>query len=111
LYRVWRDRRIRDSSTRDLAEALLYSRDVRSKASKALGVTLDLYAAEECEDAMKALQSAKQHGDKRATIAMGRFWNKRGCGDNKLVDCWPCLRTNDLLKDAAAAARKKKSPL
>jgi len=111
LYKIWQDRRIRDKETKALAEELLYSTDVRPKASKALGVALDLRAAEQCEDVSKLLVEAQEHGDKRAEFAMGRFWMKRGCGDNKLLDCWPCLRENDLLKDAAAAARKRPAPL
>jgi hypothetical protein len=112
LYRLWRDRRIRSKETRALAEELLYSKDVRKKASAALGVTLDLRAVEDgkCEEASAILERAKTKGDKRAQYAMGRFFQKRGCGDNKLLDCWPCLRTGDLLKDAAAAVRKRPSP-
>jgi hypothetical protein len=111
LYKVWRDRRIRDTQTRDLAEELLYSTDVRRKASKALSVALDLYAVEQCEEAAKILQRVPQEGDKRAALAMGRFYAKRGCGKNKLFDCWPCLRGNDLLKDAALGVRRKPAPL
>jgi hypothetical protein len=110
MYKIWRDRRIRAETTQ-LAEELLYSSDIRKKASPALSVVLDLYATEECEDVAKILERAKQHGDKRAEFAMGRFWMKRGCGENKALDCWPCLRNNDLLKDAAAEARKRPAPL
>jgi hypothetical protein len=112
LYTLWRDRRIRDKETRELAEELLYSKDVRAKASAALGVTLDLRAVEDekCDEAAKILERAKTQGDKRALYAMGRFYQKRGCGDNKLLDCWPCLREGDLLKDAAAEVRKRPSP-
>ncbi len=112
LYTLWRDRRIRDTETRDLAEELLYSKDVRAKASAALGVTLDLRAVEDekCDEAAKILERAKTQGDKRALYAMGRFYQKRGCGENKLLDCWPCLREGDLLKDAAAEVRKRPSP-
>jgi hypothetical protein len=107
IFRIDRDRLVRDKDTKQLAEDLLYSSDVRPKASPALSVVLDLDVAEACEEVAKILERAKQHGDKRAEAAMGRFWMKRGCGENKALDCWPCLRNNDLLKDAAAEARKR----
>jgi hypothetical protein len=111
IYMLSRRWDIRDKDTKQLAEDILYSKDVRPKASPALSVVLDLRAAEECKDVPKLLAKVKLQGDKRADKALGRFHSKLGCGDNKRLDCWPCLRGDDLLKDAGAAARKRKPPL
>ena len=94
----------------DLAEELLYSKDVYKKASRPLSVTLELRKVEKCEDAPKVLERAKLVGDRRAIVPMIRFFNKRGCGEKKVDDCWPCLRDGDLLKDAAAAVQRKSPP-
>jgi hypothetical protein len=114
IYKVWRDQRSPDE-TRKLAEDLLYSRDLRAKASPALSVALELWTVEgetpACEEVSKLLVRATEQGDKRAEAPMLRLHNKRGCGKNKLLDCWPCLRTGDVLKDAGAAVRKREPPL
>ena len=113
LYKLSRSWSIRSKDTKRLAVDLLYSKDVRKKASPALALVLDLKAVEDCDEAAKLLEKVKEIGDKRAQSAMGRFYSKRGCGPRKLLDCWPCLRGrgNDLLKDAVVAAKKRQPPL
>lgn len=101
---------VRDDETERLAEELLYSKDVRTKASRALSVLLDLRKIEKCEDAPKVLERAKLVGDRRSLVTLMRFHNKRGCGEKKLDDCWPCLRDGDLLKDATIAVQKRSGP-
>jgi hypothetical protein len=98
------------SETTKLAEELLYSKDVRPKASLPLAPLLDLRRAEKCEDVLKVLDSVKRDADRRAFGPLMKFHNKRGCGDKKTDDCWPCLREGDLLKDATTAAQKRSPP-
>ena len=90
-----------------LAGELLLTKDVRTKASPALNVAVDLRNVTECEQAKKLLEQAKQHADKRAVGALMRLEQKRGCGKRELEDCWKCLREGGLLKDTLAEARKR----
>ncbi len=99
-----------DKETERLAEDVLYSKDVRAKTSKALAVILDLRKAEKCDGVPKLLERAKSDGDRRALIPLMRFHQKRGCGEKKLDDCWPCVREGDLLKDAMVAVQRRSPP-
>lgn len=99
------------SPTAELAEQLLYSPEVRPRASAALATVLALRDAETCEEAEAALTRAEKEGDARALKPIGRFNARRGCGGNKLQDCWPCLRKGKLLRAAGAEVRKRPAPL
>jgi hypothetical protein len=94
----------------ELAEELVYTKDVSKHASQALSVALDLKAVEACESVLKVLERAKEHGDRRALVLLNRFFNKRGCGEKKRDDCFACLRDSDLLKEATAAVRTRRAP-
>jgi hypothetical protein len=100
------------NETYELAEQLLYSKDVRAKASPALSVILDIRKAEpeKCERVPPILERAKKDGDRRALIPLMRFNDKRGCGEKKISDCWPCLREGDLLRDAMVEVQKRPAP-
>lgn len=98
------------SDTTELAEALLYSKDVRPKASLELSALLDLRRAEQCEDVKKALADVTRNADRRAIVPLMRYENKRGCGEKKTDDCWKCLREGDLLKEAQKAVQKRPAP-
>jgi hypothetical protein len=93
-----------------LAQEALYAKDVRSKASSALSVALDLEREDSCENVVKILERAKVSGDRRALRGMDKLTKKTGCGPKKRDDCWPCLhdRGNTLLKDAIKEASKRK---
>lgn len=109
LYKVIADSYKENEQTK-VADELLYSKEVRANASFALGALLDLRKAEKCEDALKAVEKVKQHGDRRAFNPLMRMHQKRGCGEKNLEDCWPCLREGDLLKDATLEAQKRSAP-
>ena len=99
--------------TAHLAEDLLYSKDVRPKASPALAVVLDLrraVQAQSCEDAKKVLESVKRDGDRRVLIPMAKLYDKHGCGEKKRDDCWACLRDPDIVKEATKEAAKRAAP-
>ncbi|HEY5377188.1 MAG TPA: hypothetical protein VIK01_26090, partial [Polyangiaceae bacterium] len=91
LYEVWTGTTVR-SDTTDLARALLYSTDVRPKASAALGVALDLRVAETCPQYQAILPKALTDGDRRALHLLAKLNAKRGCGPKKTEDCFACLR-------------------
>ncbi len=109
MYEVWVGTPERTSTT-ELAEALLYTREVREKVSPALRVALDLRAKEECEDLLPVVERALEHGDQRSVRLLGKLTLRYGCGKHKSKDCYPCLRGKNILTDAINAARKRPAP-
>jgi hypothetical protein len=118
LYKVYKMRG-RYKVTKELALELLHSKDIYEKASDALKITLDLNKAvateeKDCKQMIKLLVRAQADADTRAFSPIASLNRKRGCGDNKLQDCWECLRKDegkDALRDAVQLARKNKAPL
>src|SRR5262249_7465252 len=80
------------TETAQLAEDLLAAKEVRDKASPALALTLDLRAAQQCEDYKALLPRAAEVGDRRAIPTLAKLTSKKGCGDTKRDDCFECLR-------------------
>jgi hypothetical protein len=110
LYEVWTRTPVR-SDTTDLARALVYSTDVRPKASPALAVALELRAAESCEQYKAILPKALKDGDRRAAHLLLKLSSKRGCGPNKSDDCYACLREQkDELKATINAVKSRRPP-
>jgi hypothetical protein len=99
LYDVSSSTKTKNDTTQ-LADDLLATKDLRDKASPALLIALDLRLAEKCEDFKALLTRAHDTADRRALPALGKLVSKRGCGDNKLGDCYECLRP--LEKDKTA---------
>jgi hypothetical protein len=109
VYEVWTGTAERSEAT-ELARSILLGKDVRPKASPALGVALDLREATTCEENLALLTRAIEHGDKRALVPINRLARRAGCGPNKKQDCYPCLRDGDLLKRAFNAVRVRREP-
>ncbi len=110
LYDVWTATVGRTDST-ELARALLYSPDVRPKASPALGVALDLRVAESCEQYQAALPKALTDGDRRALHLLLKLNAKHGCGPKKSEDCYACLRAKgDELTATINAVKSRRPP-
>ncbi|MDF3064733.1 MAG: Serine/threonine-protein kinase pkn3 [Polyangiaceae bacterium] len=110
LYEAWTGTPGRTDAT-ELSRALLYSQDVRPKASPALSVALDLRVAETCEQYQAALPGALKQGDKRSLHLLGKLVQRRGCGPRKAADCYPCLRAeNDELVATINAAKSRRPP-
>jgi len=109
VYEVWTGTAQRSDAT-ELARAILLGKDVRPKASPALGVALDLREATTCEESLALLTRAIEQGDKRALVPINRLARRTGCGPNKKLDCYPCLREGDLLKRAFNAVRVRREP-
>jgi len=110
LYEVWTRTASRSDAT-DLARALLYSTDVRPKASPALAVALELRAAERCDQYKAILPKALKDGDRRSAHLLLKLNSKRGCGANKRDDCYACLREpSDELKATINAVKSRRAP-
>jgi hypothetical protein len=110
LYEVW-TRTPERSDTTELARALLYSADVRPKASPALAVALALRTAESCEQYRAILPDALKVGDRRAVHLLTKLNAKRGCGPKKNEDCFACLRAaKDELSATINAVKSRHAP-
>jgi hypothetical protein len=99
LYDLWIGNPKRTETTM-LAEELVYSEEVRAKASPALAVALDLRAAKSCESVVDILPRALQYADKRASSSLKKLLIRRGCGQKRVEDCYACLRPLDHNKKA-----------
>ena len=110
LYEVWTGTTQRTEAT-DLARALVYSTDVRPKASPALSVALDLRVADSCEKFKAILPKALKDGDRRALHLLLKLNAKRGCGPKKNDDCYACLREDaDELTATINAVKSRRPP-
>ena len=110
LYEVWTGTLVRTDAT-ELARALLYSKDLRAKASPALSVALDLRRAEDCEQTKAILPEALKDGDRRSLHLLGKLTSKRGCGPKKSADCYACLRSlGDELSATISAVKSRRAP-
>ena len=112
IYDVW-------STTRSKADAQEVSRAakqildgtaIRSKASPALLVALDLSKAKGCAAAKEVLPRAVESADKRSYSKLKSFSARSGCGFLGLGDCYSCLRTGGDLQDAIKAADDRPAP-
>lgn len=109
LYAVWTGTAARTDATQ-LAEDLVYSKDVRSKASPALAVALDLKRATSCEQRKELLPRAIQYGDQRSLTQLALLRNKYGCGPKKNEDCHACLRDGTALAEAIQSISRRAPP-
>jgi hypothetical protein len=110
LYEVWTGTTAKTDAT-ELARALVYSKDIRPKASPALAVALDLRVAEKCEQFKAVLPRALKDGDRRVLHLLTKLTAKRGCGPKKNEDCYACLREPaDELTATINAVKSRKAP-
>jgi hypothetical protein len=110
LYEVWTGTSARTDVT-ELARALVYSKDVKPRASPALAVALEMRVAEKCEDFKALLPKALKDGDRRVLHLLTKLTAKRGCGPKKADDCYACLRIpEDELTATMNAVKVRKAP-
>jgi hypothetical protein len=112
IYEIWTDTVAHTTAT-DLARSLMYSKDVRAKASPQLAIALDLRNAEKCEEFQTLLPKATELGDKRSFHLLAKLTRKYGCGPGKRGDCYACLRDDKTVLDNAmkvVKARKEPKP-
>jgi hypothetical protein len=92
------------------AKKFLDSAALRSRASKALLVALELSDARGCSDYRRTLPKVISDGDERCLRTLRRLSHDRGCGLFGLGDCYGCLRGNNALSQAVEAAKARPSP-
>ncbi|HKO53166.1 MAG TPA: hypothetical protein VJV79_35900, partial [Polyangiaceae bacterium] len=109
IYEAWTATASRSAAT-DLARSLMYSKEVRAKASKALAVALDLRDAETCEKNRDLLERVSQDGDRRSFHLLNKLTRKYGCGPNKRQDCYACLRDGKDLDAALKVVKTRREP-
>jgi hypothetical protein len=109
LYEMWTGTVVRNSAT-ELARSLVFSKEVRAKASPELAIALDLRIAETCEQNKELLPRVLDKGDRRSLALLAKLARKFGCGANKRQDCYPCLRDDKLVDDAMTAVKKRREP-
>jgi len=109
IYEVWTGTASRSTAT-DLARSLIYSKEVRAKASKALAAALDLRDAETCEKNRDLLGRVSSDGDRRSFHLLNKLTRKYGCGPNKRQDCYACLRDGKDLDAALKAVKARREP-
>lgn len=112
LYEIWTGTK-RSNETTQLARELLYKRDIRARASEALGVALDLRSEPECKEIPEIVPRAAAHGDWRSLHLLGKLLVVKGCGTEQRRDCYPCLRTaehEESIMNAIKAVRRRPRP-
>lgn len=109
LYEMWTGTVVRNSAT-ELARSLVFSKEVRAKASPELAVALDLRTAESCEQNRDLMPRVLEKGDRRSLALLAKLARRFGCGPNKRLDCYPCLHEDKSVDDAMAAIKKRREP-
>jgi hypothetical protein len=109
LYEMWTGTVVRNGAT-ELARSLVFSKEVRAKASPELAIALDLRIAETCEQNQQLLPRVLDKGDRRSLALLAKLARRFGCGPNKRLDCYPCLRDDKAVDDAMTAVKKRREP-
>jgi hypothetical protein len=109
LYAIWTGTPGRNEPTA-LAEALVNSKDVYAKASKALRIALDLRRAQDCKARRELVLQAVDEADQRSLQQLALLRGRGGCGADKRDDCNECLRDDDALEEAIKGATRRPTP-
>ena len=80
---------------------------VRALASPATQIAIDLRLTEACEEKRGLLPRAAQVGDARLLPHLQQLVSTHNCGPYGLLDCWACLRSDDLLQTTIATLSKR----
>jgi eukaryotic-like serine/threonine-protein kinase len=91
-------------STSTRAQKSLAKPGVRSNASPASALILDLANASSCDERHDVLVRSGSQADGRALPLLRALESKRGCGRGRRRGCHPCLRDDDALSNAIEAA-------
>lgn len=109
LFDVWISTAEKTAATR-VARKWLDTDSVRSGASPAAKLALEIRETKGCGKLKELLPRAKQHADERSLTSLKRLQKKGGCGFLGLEDCYGCLRGDTTLEDAVNAASARSAP-
>lgn len=109
LYQI-REDRARGTVLRDLAAALLATNEVRTYASPALLVALDIEGVTDCIRAASLVDIALAHADERTLRPLMRLTQPTGCEPSGTADCFLCLRNGTELRQALEVAGQRPPP-
>ncbi len=109
IYEVATSSRVRRPLAQH-AKELLERDAVKSKASDALKVALELRKTHKCKDVKELLSRVQKEGDRRCLGKLKRLKSHRGCGFLGLGDCYGCLRKGSELSDATKAVEGRPGP-
>lgn len=90
------------------AARLLAQPEVLESASPELAVTIRLSHTRDCEALAALVRQAATTADARALPRLHELEHKSGCGSHKSGDCYPCLRSGELLTGAIAAIEARR---
>ncbi len=98
-----------------LADERLGRPEVRSQASDALAVALELRPGKTCLEYKKLMPKAVAHADARAEPYLAKLSKRELCRAGgrfsfRQVDCWACLRAESDLPKALERARRTPAP-
>jgi serine/threonine-protein kinase len=113
IFDVWQDARGKPGMTPVVARAQKQIRDkeFRNQATPQLQVALDLERAQACAEYREILPAAVENADQRSLLKLEALRTKRGCGPNKMQDCFVCLRSPEVpLEAAIQAAQARPAP-
>lgn len=111
LYQAWIGSRQRTETTR-MAEALLLTSDVRSRAAPALALALALRdRPSECQEIRQLVDTALQHGDRRSAMLLVRTAGRKDCDDGRSVTaCIRCVDSPNKMRTAIRVAASRPGP-
>ncbi len=86
---------------------VVLSPDFLKVASPSVKVAAQLRYARSCTDRHKLMARAGEVGDERALAYLKILKYRKGCGRRGRSDCFPCLRQDKALEEAAAKIEKR----
>jgi serine/threonine-protein kinase len=110
LYDLWLGTREDDSKAMIAEMAYKKLRILSRRAYPATRIAIDLEFAKGCEKIHGLLPRALKYGDQRSVEALTELSQTTGCGEGGKEDCYPCLRQDDLLREALAKAAERPVP-
>jgi eukaryotic-like serine/threonine-protein kinase len=112
LFDIWQENKLspKRKALAKKAKALLDKPELRTKATPALQIALELYDARGCQEFRPLLPRALESADSRAVPQLRTLTNRRGCGFLGMKDCYSCLRSNSDVTDALDAAKGRAGP-
>jgi len=96
------------NATRTRLSQSLAKPEVRSHASPAASLALDIKTAKTCDARYALLDRARSDGDARVLAVLKPMEQKSGCGFLGRRDCWSCMRKDTALDDAISAIETRR---